>query len=155
MRAFFSDKFLSQRRESVTSQQDKRRNSATHKKTDHRTTTKRHWPRAGTYSHVCPHPWQLAPWTFTTPCVSSHEESGATLHHARARVGSRTQLAQLECGNINTPSRFEPCNTWLRSVLQFKILHLGLPDCTSGSFGCMHPGHLALSTRETSSGLGH
>ena len=56
--ASFSDKFLSQRRESVTSQQDKRHNSATQEKTDHTTTT--NWPRAGTYSQVCPHPWQLA-----------------------------------------------------------------------------------------------
>ena len=88
MHASFSDKFLSQRRESVTSQQDKRHNSATQEKTDHTTTTK--WPRAGTYCHVCPHPCHC-----TTPCVSSHEESGATLQHARARVRSRTQIAQL------------------------------------------------------------
>ena len=95
MHASFSDKFLSQRREFVTSQQDKRHNRC-YTRQKQITQLQRIGQGQGltvTFARILGSFALLD--LYHTTCVSSHEESGATLQHARARVVSRTQIAQL------------------------------------------------------------
>ena len=102
MHASFSDKFLSQRRVCDITTRQETQECYTKKKQI--TQLQRIGQAQGltvTFARIL---GSLPSWTFTTPCVSSHEESGATLQHARAEVGSGTQIAAL--GGVRTSTRW-------------------------------------------------
>ena len=103
---------------------------------------------------LCPHPWQLPLLDLYHPLRAITWGVWGNTPECSCKGGSRTQIPQLDCGNINTSLASSPdvfgSEASNNSRAWFRTRHPGVSDCASDSFGCMHPGHLALSTQEAS-----